>query len=65
MSLPDSQELQLAGEYTDDSKTAEENTKPVRGCVVNPLYEPLTEDTLLKLEQSHPRYRLAQRNLEH
>jgi hypothetical protein len=58
MSLSDSQELRLAGEYTDDAET-EENIKPVRSCVVNPLYEPLTEDTLLKLEQSHPRYRLA------
>ncbi len=36
-----------------------------RNCVVNPPYEPLTEDTLLKLEQSQPQYCLAQRNLAH
>jgi hypothetical protein len=49
MSLSNSQESQLAGEYTDDAET-EENTRPVRSCVVNPPYEPLTKDTLLKLE---------------
>jgi hypothetical protein len=37
----------------------------VRSCVANPPREPLTEDTLLKLEQSQPHYRLAQRNLDH
>jgi hypothetical protein len=36
-----------------------------RHCVLQPSIVPLTEETLLQLEQSHPRYRLAQRNLNH
>jgi hypothetical protein len=39
--------------------------RPVRSCVTNPSREPLTEDSLFKLEQAQPQYRLAQRNLDH
>lgn len=39
--------------------------RPARSCVVNPSREPLTEESLLKLEQAQPQCRLAQRNLDH
>ena len=58
---PDSQ---LTGDGVADLSALEITRKEPRNCVVNPLYEPLTEDTLPKLEQSQPRYRTAQRNLE-
>jgi hypothetical protein len=42
-----------------------ENIRPLRSCRVNPTFTPpLTEESLLSLEQSQTPYRLAQRNLD-
>ncbi|KAH8591196.1 hypothetical protein B0O99DRAFT_690803 [Bisporella sp. PMI_857] len=54
-----------AEDDAESSSKVRENIRPRRHCVLQPSIVPLTEETLLQLEQSHPRYRLTQRNLNH
>jgi hypothetical protein len=53
------------GETDGEGGEAPVDIKQRRSAVLSPAYPQLTEETLLKLEQSLPNYRLAQRNLNH
>lgn len=59
-----SSESSESSKSSEGSKASKKNIRPAI-CVLYPSIAPLTEETLLQLEQSQPRYRLAQRNLNH